>query len=1480
MNRKFSIQDKIGSVLIVGGGIGGMQAALDLANCGFKVFLLEEKPAIGGVMVQLDKTFPTNECSMCIMSPKLVDVGRHPNIKLITYAELKNISGQAGNFKVKIKIKPRYVDEVKCTGCGDCVDVCPVIQSSGFESCSAERHAIYKMYPQAIPNVFTIDKLDGKSPCTAACPAKVNAIGYVQLISRRKFKEALDLIRENNPFPAICGRVCHHPCEQECLRSKIDESIAIRNLKRFATDYVMKHGEDKVVPFKPNRKEKIAVVGAGPSGLACALRLTKMGYQVTIFESSNKPGGIMTSCMPEYRMPEKTAMYDIDRVLNYGIKLKTNVKIGKNITLKKLRQQYQAIYVAVGLQNPAILNIDGSNADGVLYGIPFLKDTKKGKKPKNLGKKILVIGGGNVAIDCAKTALRLGAKNVTILYRGIREKMPADKHKVDDAIEEGIIINDTLSPNKIISKNGKVIGLETMVCTPVYDNSEVCKPKYSYGSSQIIDCDTVIIAIGQMADLTGFEELALTSKKNIKVDEITLETNTPGVFAGGDVVLGPSSVVEAIGQGNEAAVSIDRYFKKQDLRRGREKKEKIIENILKIREENPRVKMKKSSVNKRIQDFREIELGFTENEAVREASRCLSCSICSECMQCVNVCEADAINHEMKEKTLELNVGSIILAPGYDLFDARLRSEYGYGRYPNVLNALEFECILSASGPYQGHVVRPSDKKEPKKIAWIQCVGSRDNLFGNNYCSSVCCVYAIKEAVMAKEHDPNIEPTIFMIDMRTFSKGFERYYNRAEKEYGVRFIRCRISCIQEDTQTRNLRIRYETEQGKLKEEEFDLVILSVGFTAKERMKELAGKIDVKLNDFGFCKTNEFNPLDTTQRGIFACGSFSGPKDIPETVMTGSAAAAKASSIITSERYTQTEKKIYPKEIDVTQEKPRIGLFICHCGINIGAYVDVPSLVKYTKTIPHVVYAEENLYTCSEDTQRNIIEKIKKYKLNRIVVASCTPRTHEPLFQVTIQEAGLNPHLLEMANIRDQCSWVHMDNPKDATHKAKGLIRMAIAKAVLLESIPTVELDVNQKALIIGGGLAGMTAALSIADQGFEVFLVEKEKKLGGNLKNIYYTLEDQNVQKYMENLIEKVEKHPKIKVYKKVKLEKVEGFVGNFVTTLKNSKTKLTVAHGVIIVATGAEEYKPNEYLYGKDKRVMTQLELEKKITKDQDFGKKTIVMIQCVGSREDRRPYCSRICCTDAIKNALKIKEKYHDTEIFILYRDMRTYGFKEAYYEKAREKGVIFIRYNKEMKPKVKKGKKYLEIEIKELLINEKLKIYADYLILSTAIIPRKGNINLAQKLKVPLDDDNFFLEAHVKLRPVDFATEGIFLAGIAHSPKSISETIFQAYAAASRALIIISKNKYYTDVPIAVINEDLCCGCGICETTCPYGAIEMITKLKKGKKIKVSRIIEGACKGCGICTVACPSCAIEQKGFKQNQLSSMICAAATSS
>jgi heterodisulfide reductase subunit A-like polyferredoxin len=1058
--------------------------------------------------------------------------------------------------------------------------------------------------------------------------------------------------------------------------------------------------------------------------------------------------------------------------------------------------------------------------------------------------------------------------------------MPAFDYEIDEAEQEGIIIHTRRMPKRIMGVNGRAVGVETLQCTSVFDSKGRFNPQVKPRTESIIEADTIIVAIGQEVDYTllkAADGVLVTKKGLLQVDNSTMQTNIPWVFAAGDAVAGPGLVIEAVAQGHEAATSIDRYLRSEDLYSKRSEIEReVAPKPDREFERIKRIDIPTLSVKKRVKSFEEVELELKEDDAKHEAERCLNCNLCSLCKQCVDACEADAIDHDMTEHILDLNVGSIILAPGYDLFDATVKSEYGYGRYPNVVSSLEFERILSASGPYAGHVIRPSDGKEPKKIAWIQCVGSRDNSCGKNYCSSVCCTYAIKEAVIAKEHAPNIEPTIFYMDMRTFGKGFERYYNRAEKEQGVRFIRCRISRVNEDFNTRDLYVKYETEEGVLKEEQFDMVVLSSGLSSREDMQELSKKIGVSLNEFGFCKTAMFNPLDTTRPGVFACGAFSGPKDIPETVTEASGAAAKASTIISPQRDTLIEPKKYPPEKDVSGEEPRIGLFICHCGINIGAYVDVPGIVDYAKSLPHVTYVEENLYTCSEDTQRKIVEKIQEHNLNRVIVASCTPRTHEPLFQETIREAGLNPHLFEMANIRDQCSWVHMGKPQEATQKSKDLVRMAVSKASLIEPIETIHLPVIQKALIIGGGLAGMISALTIADQGFKVFLVEKEEMLGGNLRHIFWTLEDHDVQPYMRSIIEKVVKHPNIKIYQKANIASVEGYIGNYTTTLKNGSAKLKLEHGVIIVATGATEFKPTEYLYGKDKRVKTQLELEESLAKGETFDKKTLVMIQCVGSREEQRPYCSRICCTDAIKNALKIKERHPTAEIFILYRDMRTYGFRETYYERAREKGIIFIRYDQDKKPLVKKGEKTIDITIRDPILNEKFLLHADTLILSPAIIPPKENSTLAQKLKVPLNEDNFFLEAHVKLRPVDFATEGIYLAGMAHSPKSIGETIAQAYAAASRALTIISKDTYSTDAPIAEVNEDLCSGCGVCLSTCPYNAIEQITKTKDGKEIRVSHVLEGVCKGCGSCAAACPSNAIEQKGFKQVQISSMLDAA----
>jgi heterodisulfide reductase subunit A len=843
-----------------------------------------------------------------------------------------------------------------------------------------------------------------------------------------------------------------------------------------------------------------------------------------------------------------------------------------------------------------------------------------------------------------------------------------------------------------------------------------------------------------------------------------------------------------------------------------------------------------------------------------DREKCIGCGTCAE------ICKANAVEYEQEESEAKLNVGSIILAPGFESFDARLKSEYGYARYPNVVTSIEFERVLSASGPYGGLVLRPSDGEIPKKIAFIQCVGSRDFQLGNNYCSAACCMYGIKEAVIAKEHTSSkLDPTIFYMDMRSYGKEFDAYYERAQGEWGIRFVRSRVAGVTEDPGTGNLHVHY-VENETPKTEEFDMVILSIGMTPPKDAEKLAKNFGIKLNKYRFCDTETFSPVETSKPGVFVCGAFSAPKDIPESVAQASGAASKAMGIVASERGTLVTKKEYPPERDVSKEEPRIGVFVCHCGINIGGVVNVPEVVEYAKTLPNVAYAEANVYTCSQDTQKLMAEKIKQNNLNRVIVASCTPRTHEPLFKETVQEAGLNPYLFEMTNIRDQCSWVHMHEPKEATEKAKDLVRSVVAKAKLLKPLEKPLISVTPVGLIIGGGVSGMTAALELAKQGFEVHLVEREKELGGHLRNIHYLLgENIKPKEKLDALIKAVKENGKIHVYADAEVTDIYGFVGNFKTKVRQHGGKdKEIEHGIVIVATGAVEYKPKEFLYGQDPRVMTQHELEEKIARG-EFRAKSVLMIQCVGARNEERPNCARICCGQAIKNALKIKEANQETEVYILYKDMRAYGFKEDYYREAAMKGVLFVNYDDERKPQLVNEGGKLKVTFWEPVLGQEVEVEPDVVVLSAATIPNPDNKHVAEMLKVPLTKDGFFLEAHMKLRPVDFATDGVFLCGMAHSPKYIDESISQACAAAARATTILSKDKLEMEGIIANVSEDLCSGCRICEYLCPYGAVEI--KDKEGKTI--AHVIEALCKGCGACGTACPTKAITMGHFTTDEI-----------
>ncbi|MBA7528335.1 Ferredoxin--NADP reductase [subsurface metagenome] len=1265
--------------------------------------------------------------------------------------------------------------------------------------------------------------------------------------------------------------MCTHPCEGECLRQNVDEPIAIDLLKRFVADY------EKEVDFKleieKEKENRIAIIGSGPAGLTSAYDLRKMGYKPTIFEALPMAGGMLRVGIPDYRLPKDILRKEISILEDFGIEIKLNTPIGENLTIEDLKNDgYEAIFIAVGAHISTKLEIPGEDLKGVYHGVEFLKRVNLDEKVE-VGEKVVVVGGGNAAIDAARTVYRLGAKEVTIVYRRSRAEMPANEEEIEEAEKEGIKIFYLAVPIRILGKESKVNQVQCIrMRLGEPDDSGRRRPIPIEGSEFIIDADMIIPALGQSSDLSflgSHHKFNLVRGRGFEVDPLTLETNQKGIFAGGDTVTGPDTVIEAMAAGRKAAISINRYLHGENMRVGREgegSQESEIEVDTEGVEPKNRTEVATLPVSERMENFKEVVLGFSEEEIIKEAKRCLACGGCSECMQCLEACKAEAILHDMLEEDREINVGSVILFPGFDEFNPQLKEEYGYKRFPNVVSSIEFERILSASGPYQGHVTRMSDDKHPKSIAWIQCVGSRDSKIKRGYCSSVCCMYSTKEALITKEHAPDTQTSIFYMDMRAYGKDFDKYIKRAESEYGVRYVRSRIPEVEEDLNTHNLRIKYETDDGTLASEEFEMVVLSVGLEAPKSAKEIAEKFNIQLNSYNFAQTGTFEPFHTSRPGIFVGGVFSGPKDIPETVAQASGVAAEASSILSEARDSLVTEKEYPPEIEVSGEAPRIGVFVCHCGINIGGVVDVPYIVEWVKTLPSVVYAEDNMYTCSQDTQNKIKEVIEKYKLNRIIVASCTPRTHEPLFQETIKEAGLSRYLFEMANIRDQDSWVHMHAKDLATEKAKDLVRMAVYKSRLLEALKEYSVPVNKRALVIGGGVSGMNAALTLSGMGYKVSIVEKDNNLGGNFRKIRKTTKGENARDYLKTLMNRVEKDPNIDLFKNNEIEKVEGYVGNYKTYLRGKDEP--IEHGVVIIATGATEYIPTEYHYGENENIIVQHELEDKLENGEITGKETVVMIQCVGSRSDEHPWCSRVCCSRAVRNATVLAEK--GSQVFVLYRDIRTYGFREELYENARKKGVIFVRYDEETPPDVSIVNDKIFAKVGDPILNTILEIEPDYLVLSNGITPSiKENQGIAKLYKVPLNEDGFFLEAHVKLRPVDFATEGIFLAGLAHSPKFVDESIAQAKAAAGRAAIILAKDNIITAGTIANVNLSKCIGCGLCADVCLYSAVSLVEKKIFGKVKKVAEVNPALCKGCGSCTATCRPNAIDLYGFSNQEI-----------
>jgi heterodisulfide reductase subunit A-like polyferredoxin len=1475
---KNSENKKTGAVLVQGGGIAGVQASLDLANSGFKVYLVERSPAIGGMMAHLDKTFPTGDCATCISSPKFVECARNLNVEILTYSELLKIEGEPGHFTATVKKSPGYVDENICNDCGDCYSACPVEVKDRFNRDLGTRKAIAKYSPQAVPNIAGILKL-GHAPCKTACPANINVQGYVQLIKKKEYIKAVNLIRERNPLSAICGRVCTHPCETVCTRSNVDSAVAIRQLKRFASDKEMEMVEsgelslpDEKAPLPDARK--IAVIGAGPSGLTVAADLADRGYAVTVYEASPAAGGMLRWGIPEYRLPVKVLDYEIDLIRRKGISFVFNCSVGKDITIEKLREEYEAVFIGIGTQKSTPIQIKGEGLDGVLEGLEFLNNASSKDAPALKGR-VIIVGGGDVAMDAASSAIRLGAEDVRIVYRRSETELPAIKEEIDHAVEEGVNFQFLTNPVEFIDDgNGR---LSMVRCIKMElgepDESGRRRPVRIEGSEFEMEADTVILAIGSRPDLLlsdSYPDLPVSKWGNIVIDKHGA-TEMDGVFAGGDIVTGPATVIEAVAAGKRAAESIDIYCRGEETEITRFEDtikpvpEELLPSINDV-EKKPRATAKELPVEHRIKDFAEIEAVFSEEEALAESERCLNCALCSECGECVKVCEKKAIDHNMVEREISLEVGSVILAPGFQELQAEVKGEFGFGRYSNVITSVQFERMLSAAGPSEGHIVRRSDGREVKRIAFIQCVGSRDSICGNEYCSSICCMATTKQAMVAGEHVHGLEATIFCMDIRAFGKGFDQYYERARGQDNIEYIKSMPSRIVEMPRTKDLRLRFVNDKFGIEDKEFDLVVLSVGMDPKPTVSKTISRLGIELNEFGFCATDRLLPLETSRPGVFVAGAFQEPKDIPETVIQASAAASMSMEMLAQARNTLTKKNVYPEEHDVTDEEPRIGVFVCHCGINIASVIDVEHVAEAVLSEPDVIMTTHTMFTCSDASLSEIKESIREHRLNRLVVASCTPRTHEPLFRETLREAGLNPYLFELANIRDQCSWVHSSEPEAANEKAIELVRMSIARARLLSPLISESIEINQDGLVVGGGLSGMTAALSLADQGFRVHLVERTGSLGGHLTDIHGTLEHDDISGFTNDLIKRVNSHANITLHMETEIAAVAGHVGKFSITLSGNGENIDVPCGAVIIATGAVSAETSEFLYNESDNVLTQLELENRLHDNTFKGDgKNIVMIQCVGSRNSEHEYCSRICCSMAIKNALKIKEQSPDAKIFVLYRDIRTYGFRELYYKKARERGVVFIRYSEDTPPVVSDSDGLL-VTVDSPDFPETIEIETDNVILSTGINAPEDNRQLSDMFKIPLNADGYYVEAHLKLRPVDFANEGIFLCGLAHSPKFIDENISQARAAAARAATVLSKTHLESGAEVSRVDQDKCISCMTCVRVCPYGAPFVNHDHK-------AQIAAAKCMGCGICASECPACAIQLSNFESRQFNAML-------
>lgn len=1470
-----------GTALVIGGGIAGLQAALDLADSGIEVYLIEKSPTLGGHMAQWDKTLRGQFPALWALTPKLLAAARNPRIHILTNSEVTQVTGEKGAFKAMLNRNPRFVDENKCRGCGICVGKCPVLTDNG--NSFGEPKAIYLPYPKAVPFAYIINKR-GTSPCKNACPVETPAQGYIALIAQGRLEEALELIRETNPFPGVCGRVCTHPCESKCKRGEIDKPVAICSLKRVVADYEreknLKDGKEHR-DFPPPKGPKVAVIGSGPAGLTAADDLAKWGYQVTVFEEAPVAGGMLVLGIPEFRLPREILNYEIDLIKARGVEIQTNTAIDKDLQLQDLKKQgYKAIFVAIGAHKGLKLGIPGEGEyEGFLDCITLLRAANLGKKEKP-GDKAIVIGGGNAAIDASRTALRLGAKEVHIVYRRSRQEMPANEAEIEEAEFEGVKIHYLAAPTKIIGKNGRVSGMEsiqTRLGEP--DSSGRRRPVPIEGSEFTIDADVIIPAISQEPDISFLPEghgLEISKWNSFVVDPITLETNQEGIFAGGDAVTGPSTMIEAIAAGHQAAISIDRYLKGEDLKEGREEEGlKPVETIdWEISEEikrRPRQEMPKLSLEDRALSFEEVELGFSRDMAIEEAKRCLNCGICSECKACEKACfDLKAIQHEQKPQEIQLDIGAIVVATGF----AHQEDHYPLfaKQYSNAISQIDLEKITSSLGKLK----RPSDGKTPRRVVFLPTPGNNgiaDPAAKINYLA------AVKNAITIKEQNPDINEILILYPNNGGkNKGYETLINQANSCPEIKLVTIKPLSGKDLQETSSGNILFNiTRKGKrIKEEiEAELVICPTQIGHNKENQKLAQILQIEVDEEGFFKGS--SPLATisTRDGIYLCGCANLLKDIPDSVVQASAAAAKAAIPLAHERsWCEETEKPMAVPIMADNNNIRIGVFLCRCGVNIADLLDLEQISSFVKALPQVAFIQTINYACASNYSEIINEAIGREKLNRIVLAACSccssdqicysctePRIRckENLFQKGL----LDQHLFEFVNIREQCAWVHHSNKDQATAKAKDLIKMAVSRARWLETSPKEEVRIEKKVLIIGGGPAGIQSAIDLAEQGFPITLIEKEPQLGGRLNY----LNGSETKELLNQLIGRLQKLP-VQVMTKTEVKGIEGRLGNFKVSLiqGNNITKLTA--GTIILATGADLYQPKrEYGYSIHPNVITNNELVEKWEEITPDKIKKAVFIQCVGSNGhiDKRG-CSKYCCEAALQQALSLKEK--GIEPIILYQELYLNNANaQALFKQAQKAGITFILYNGAKAPQINPQGNSLSIKLQGQRAKS---ISADLVILSVGMVGREDSQWLAKLFRVPQGEDGFFKEKDPLLGLVETQVPGIFLAGSCQGPKGIIDSMTHASAAASKAAILLAKEKIYLDSMVNRVDEVRCRACGTCVSVCGFGAPSIGVS---GCGKSVAKIDPVLCQSCGTCAAYCPSGAIAAPCFTDKQINSML-------